>query len=137
MTHTDRASIWRPGVWPLLLLLLVSTPLVVYGSSVHVPIELDYPLLRLLLVKQLFDTPQQTAEVLNDPSGCSRVVLANPRLDARPPNLEIVTEVTARVGVGRPGGCIDLLQWQGSAGFLGRPVIQPGATALRKRWDRK
>jgi hypothetical protein len=115
----------------LLALLLLSTALRVDGATVTVPIELDYPLLRQLLVKQLFDTPDQSTELFNDPSGCSRIVLANPHLSGKPPNLEIVTEIKARLGVSILGGCTKLSQWQGSAGFLGKPVIQPGATSLR------
>ena len=115
----------------LLLCLLLTAAQQVDGSTVNVPIELDYPLLRQLLIKQIFNTPDQSTEILNDPSGCSRIVLANPRLAAKRPDLEIVTEVRALLGVGIPGGCTTLLQWQGSAGFLGRPLIQPGATSLR------
>ena len=127
----EQASNPRPGAVFLLLFLLLTAPLRAHGATVNVPIELDYPLLRQLLIKQLFNTPDQSTEILNDPSGCSRIVLANPRLAAKRPDLEIVTEVRALLGVGIPGGCTTLLEWQGSAGFLGRPVIQPGATSLR------
>jgi septal ring-binding cell division protein DamX len=127
----ERASVRRPGVLFFLLLLVLVTPLRVCGSTVTVPIELDYPLLRQLLIKQFFNTPDQSTEILNDPSGCSQLVLTNPRLVARRPDLEIVTEVKARLGLGVLGSCTNLLQWEGSASFLGRPVIQPGATALR------
>ena len=101
------------------------------GANVVVPIELDYQLVRLLLIKQLFNTPEQSAEILNDPTGCSRIVLTNPRVGARQGELEIVTDVNARIGVGAGGRCAELLQWLGSAGFLGRPVVQPEATAVR------
>ena len=131
MKRAEPRSIRRPGVVLLLLFSLLGAPLAVYGATVHVPIQLDYPLLRLLLIKQLFTTPEQSAEILNDPSGCSQMVLANPRLAAKQPDLEIVTEVKVRIGVSTLGGCTELLQWQGSAGFLGRPVVQPGATSLR------
>jgi hypothetical protein len=121
----------RPCALFLLPLLLLSAALRVEGATVTVPIKLDYPLLRQLLVKQLFNTPNQSTELLNDPSGCSRIVLANPRLSGKPPNLEIVTEIKARFGVSILGGCTTLSQWQGSAGFIGKPLIQPGATSLR------
>jgi septal ring-binding cell division protein DamX len=128
---TEQASTRRPGVVFLLMLLLLTAPFRVDGSTVTVPIKLDYPLLRQLLVEQLFNTPNQSAEILHDPSGCSRIVLANPRLGAKRPDLEIVTEVKALLGVSILDGCSTLLQWQGSASFVGRPVIQPGATSLR------
>jgi hypothetical protein len=121
----------RPCPLFLLPLLLLSAALRVDGATVTVPIKLDYPLLRQLLVKQLFNTPDQSTELLSDPSGCSRIVLGNPHLSGKPPNLEIVTEIKARLGVSILGGCTKLSQWQGSAGFIGNPVIQPGATSVR------
>lgn len=115
----------------LLLFAVLAAPLRVHAATVTLPIELDYRLLRQVLIKQLFATPEQSTEILNDPSGCSRIVLSNPQLAARPPNLEIVSEARVRLGVGVFGGCSTLLQWQGSAGFLGQPVIRPGATSVR------
>ncbi len=129
-TH-HRTLTRRPGIIFFLLLLILAIPLRIYASPVTVPIKLDYPLLRLLLIKQLFNTPDQSTEIINDPSGCSQIVLTNPQLGEKQASLEIVTEVKARLGIGVFGNCTTLLQWQGSAGFLGRPVIQPGATSVR------
>ena len=87
--------------------------------------------MRQVLLRELFDTPDLSAELLHDPSGCSRIVLARPQLRAKQLDLEVLTEVSAVLGMSTPGGCTTLLQWQGSAGFLGRPLIQSGATSLR------
>jgi len=129
------AGSWRsgghPGIFFYLLLILFITPLQAQSSPVAVPIELDYPLLRQLLIRQLFSSPQQSAEILNDPSGCSRILLSNPQLAEKQTNLKITTEVKARLGVNVLGSCTELLQWQGSAVFLGQPVMQPGATSIR------
>ena len=128
----ERASVRCPGVTALFLLLLLFTAAFpVAGANVIVPIELDYPLMRLLLIKQLFNTPEQSAEILNDPTGCSQIVLTNPRVGARQADLEMTTDVKAHISVGALGRCVELLQWEGSAGFLGRPVVQPGAKSVR------
>lgn len=123
----------RPAIPLFLLLLLLTTTLRVDGSVVTVPIELDYPLLQQLLVRQLFDSPGQSTEVLNDPSGCSEIVLGEPQLSEKRPHLQIVAKVRARLGVGVAGGCTSLLRWQGSAGLVGRPVIQTGARSVRMK----
>ncbi len=121
----------RRQVIPLfLLLLLLTTALRVDGAVVTVPIELDYPLLQRLLVRQFFDSPGHSTEVLNDPSGCSEIVLAEPQLSENRSHLQIVAKVKARLGVGVAGGCTSLLLWDGSAGLVGRPVIQPGARSV-------
>ena len=121
----------RLGFVLLLLFLLFAAPARVDGSTVSVPIEFDYPLLRQLLIKQLFNTPQRSAEILNDPSGCSRIILSDPRIGEKHPHLQIVTEVEAVLGVAALGGCSELFRWRGSAGFVARPVVQAGGTSLR------
>ena len=116
----------------LIVALLVSIiPIQACASTVTVTSKLDYPLLRQLLIKQLFTTPPESIEILHDPSGCSRIELSNPSVAGQPPNLEIAAKVEARIGVRVLGGCTDLLQWEGNAGFLGQPVIDPGATSVR------
>lgn len=128
---SEQASGRRPGTLSFLLFLLLITSLRVNGSTVTLPIEVEYPLLRQLLIGQLFNTPDKSREILHDPSGCSQILLSNPRLSAKRPNLEMVTEVKVQLGVTVLGGCTTLVQWDGSAGFLGRPVVQPEANSLR------
>ena len=113
------------------LFLIFIVPIGAYGSPITVNIELDYPLLRQLLIRQLFKPPLQNLEILNDPSGCNRVVLNNPRVNEKPPGVEIVAEASADLGVGVLGSCTRLLHWEGLAGFAGRPIIETGATSLR------
>ena len=130
MTTEQPAIRYRAAI-SLLLPLFFAVPLRVAGSTVNVPIQLDFPLLRQVLLRQLFETPDQSAELLHDPLGCSRIVVAEPQLRAKQLDLEVLTEVSAVLGMSTPGGCTTLLQWQGSAGFLGRPLIQSGLTAVR------
>lgn len=108
----------------------------VQTSRVTVPLRLDYPLLRQLLVAQLFTGPGQSRELLNDPSGCSEIVLSDPELAPREPLLEVLADVHARLGVGRPGACATLVNWQGRIGVTGRPEIRSNGTALGFEPDR-
>jgi septal ring-binding cell division protein DamX len=124
----------KPALRIILLLFLLITLQPANAATVSLPIELDYPLLRQLLINQLFDTPEQNAEILKDPTGCSRILLANPQLamaEQIQPGLRFIAEVKARLGIGMLGACTDLLQWQGSAAFILRPVIQPGGKSLQ------
>ena len=114
----------------LLLVVLLFTP-AVWASIVTVPLTVDYPLLRQLLVKQLFDTPDGSRDVLDDPAGCSSILLKDPAVAARGEDLEVLAHVRATLGVPAVGGCKALLNWQGSIGVLARPVIQAGGRSLR------
>jgi septal ring-binding cell division protein DamX len=100
-------------------------------SLVTVPVQLDYVLLRQVLVMQLFNSPDQSRELLNDPTGCSQIVVSNPQVSPRGAALEIVAQVRAKLAVGMGGVCSEVLAWQGGVGLLGRPLIESGATSVR------
>ena len=127
----SRLALCQPIAGLLLLLLFHVSTAAAKNEAVTVPLQLDYPLLRQLLVKQLFTGPDQSREILNDSSDCSAIVLTNPLVTPRGTTLEIVAQVSAHLGVSAFGECTALLDWQGSVGFLGLPVIQPGATSVR------
>jgi septal ring-binding cell division protein DamX len=100
-------------------------------SRVSVPIYLDYPLLQQLLLRQLFQTADGSRDILREAGGCSRIILSNPRISPREGSLEIIAAVNAQLGVSAVGSCQTLLNWQGTIGFLGKPVIQPGGKSVR------
>lgn len=99
-------------------------------SSVSVPVSLDYPMLRQLLINQLFNTPDGSREILNDPAGCSQIVLSNPRIGAQKTDIEIVANYQAQLGVTVFGSCQNLVNRQGSIAYLGQPLIQPDAKSV-------
>ena len=99
-------------------------------ATVSVPLYLDYPLLRHLVAAQLFDFPATSREILDDPTGCSRILVSEPRIDGQRDSLRVIAAVEARLGVAAFGACRELLNWQGEAGFLGRPVIRAGARSI-------
>lgn len=120
----------RAHVAALLVLLLATGRAAAEPVAVSVPIQLDYPLLRQLLARQLFTDPGQSRTVFRDGNRCSEVVLTEPRLAPRDGTLEIQATVAAQLGVGLFGRCFTLIDWDGSVGFLGRPFVRPGGTAL-------
>lgn len=122
-----------------LVLVLLPTPAARAETAVvSVPVSIEYPLLRHLLVRQLFRTPDGTREILNDPKECNRILLSDPGIGAQGDDLEITAKVQAELGVDVFGKCLDLIHWQGGVVFLGRPAIQPGARSVklepRKTW---
>lgn len=102
----------------------------VASTEVVVPVRLDYPLLEQLLVSQLFTGEDGSRELLNDPSGCSEILVSNPGLTARDSQLELLGDLRARIGVGARGSCATMLSWEGRIGIAGNPEIRNEGTAL-------
>ncbi len=103
----------------------------VIAETVRVPIKLDYPVLRQLMLRQLFNTPDNSVEVLHDATGCGTIFLSDPRLRENQQKLEITAHVRANIAAAVFGDCTPLFNWEGDARFLTEPVIQPGARSVR------
>jgi len=101
------------------------------AETVQVPIKLDYPVLRQLMLSQLFDTADERVEILQDASGCSTIFLSDPQLGEYQRKLQITTHVKARIATAVFGNCTHLFNWEGDARFLTEPVILPGARSVR------
>ncbi len=108
---------------------IITSP--VDAETVRVPIKLDYPVLRQLMLSQLFNTPDKRVEILQDASGCSKIFLSDPRLREYQQKLEITAQVKASVATAVFGNCAHLFNWEGDARFLTEPVILPGARSVR------
>ena len=100
-------------------------------AVVSVPVSLDYSLMKQLLVSQLFQAPDNSRDVLDDPSGCNQIVLSDPEIGPQRDQLEIAAQVEAKLGFNVFGECQELLNWQGRAGFLGLPVIKPDGRSVK------
>ena len=116
-------------VFLLLLASINASPVI--AETVQVPIKLDYPVLRQLMQKQLFNTSDNRVEVLHDATGCSKIFLSDPQLHENQQKLEITAHVRANIATAVFGNCTPLLNWEGDAKFLTEPVIQPGARSVR------
>ena len=103
----------------------------VMAETVRVPIKLDYPVLRQLMLNQLFNTPENSVEILHDATGCSKIFLSDPQLQEYRQKLEITAHVQARIATAVFGNCAHLFSWEGHARFLTEPVILAGARSIR------
>jgi hypothetical protein len=115
----------------LLWVLFATAPVCAQPSVIAVPVSLDYPLLRHALVTQLFNSADGRMDILDDPSGCNRIMLSDPKIGAQQDKLKVVARVTAQLGLSVFGGCQELLKWQGTIASLSLPVIQPGGKSIK------
>lgn len=107
---------------------IIASPVI--AETVRVPIKLDYPVLRQLMLRQLFKTPEKSVEILHDAAGCSSIFLSEPRLREHQQKLEITAHVKADIAMAVFGNCTPLFNWEGDARFITEPVIQPGARSV-------
>ncbi len=115
-------------VFLLLLAAIVASPVV--AETVRVPIKLDYPVLRQLMLSQLFNTPDESVEILQDATGCSTIFLSDPQLREYQQKLQINTRVKARIATAVFGDCTHLFNWEGDARLLTEPVVLPGGRSV-------
>ncbi|HIL77850.1 MAG TPA: hypothetical protein EYG48_02875, partial [Methylococcales bacterium] len=106
------------------LFLLFSTQLA-QAETVSVPLKVEFPYLQQVLIKQLYREPLTTVEILNDPYGCSEIILSEPELSEFKQQLKINTRLKARLAVKVLDNCIPLLNWDGYAQILSKPLIKP------------
>lgn len=130
LTRNIRA-VYRSAIGGLLLVLLLAPGLRAETTVVSVPVSLDYPLMRQLLVLQLFQSPDNSRDILDDPSGCNQIVLSDPEIGPQQDQLEIVAQVKAKLGLNVFGECRELLNWQGGAGFIGFPVVKSDGKSVK------
>ena len=114
----------------LLLVFVLPCKVAAEKIAVSVPVSLDFPLLQQLLVRQLFTGPGYSREVLADAQACNSVVLTEARITGRKADVQIQARLAASLGLSVFDRCFKLTDWRGSVGFLGRPVIRPGGTAM-------
>jgi hypothetical protein len=103
---------------------------------VVIPLALDYPLLQQLLSTQMFTGSNESRELLNDPSGCSEILLSKPVLAPADARLEFQADVQAQIGIGSAGSCATMANWRGRIGVSGNPEIRSQGTVLGFEPDR-
>ena len=114
--------------------LLLLAPVVAAAETVSVPLTLTYPVLRQLMISQLFSGPGNSAALTRDPSSCNRIILWNPQFGHQDHQLQIAGRISAKLGLSTPGGCTPLMQRSGQLEVLGRPVLDPSPAHLRCVW---
>ena len=93
------------------------------AETVRLPLTVDYPLLRTLVVHQAFAETNETATILDEKDGCNRVTLSQPTF--REENSQIRFETRVHIRLGKPLGdnCLMPIDWEGYLVFYQQPRI--------------
>jgi hypothetical protein len=120
---------YRLRAWVLSALLLPSAS--AWCAQIKVPLQLDYALLRQILLEQVYTGPNRTARAFDDGANCNSLVLSDPKVASDAGRIRIVSAAEASVGNVTDGDCSRVLQWRGFIELLEQPVLAPGLSAIQ------
>jgi hypothetical protein len=100
------------------------------ANEVNLPIQLDYGLIKKVLVKQLFTGKDQSAQLWNDKHGCSFLNLANPKINGDKGQIRLLNDVQAQFGTQIAGQCLTVLKWDGVLETFQQPTLNADHSVL-------
>ncbi len=103
-----------------------------YGmaETVRMPLTVDYPLLRGLVVQQAFTERNETATILDEKDGCNRVTLSRPTFREEHSHVRFETRVHIRLGKPLGDNCLMPIDWEGYLVFHQKPRIDAASWTL-------
>jgi hypothetical protein len=100
------------------------------AEPVNLPIQLDYGLIKKVVVNQLFKGEGGIAEVWHDKHKCSFLNLSNPRISGQGGQIKLLNDIQAQFGTSFGGQCITVLAWDGALESFQKPSISPDQSIL-------
>jgi hypothetical protein len=104
-------------------------------NTVRFPITLDYPLLKSLVVSTAFHGDGETAVLINENGGCTRLVLSNPSFSNENGLIRFQIHISIQGGTFIGGNCLLPVQWEGYLVLLQSPVINADTWTLSFRTE--
>jgi hypothetical protein len=89
------------------------------------PITIDYPFLRSLVISAAFTDPQNTALLVDRAEGCRRVVASEPQFSPEGDFVRMETKVVIRLGARLGEKCRFRIHWDGYVSLVLNPQIDP------------
>ncbi len=100
------------------------------AESYKLPIQLDYGLIKQVVVSQLFKGESGSVEVWHDKHKCSFLKLSNPRISGQSGQLKLLNDVNVQYGAALGGNCLTVLNWDGALETLQQPTISADGATL-------
>ncbi len=120
-------SYWKSKSLGILWLLCIFwLPALAFGETeiVSLPVTLEYPFIRSVLVRQLYTAPGQRAIVFDETrENCVHIELSNPVVSRELSLIKVGSTVKIRAGVPILGACTGGIEWEGYIEALQRLVV--------------
>ncbi len=118
--------------------LLVATMVIVFTATAalsqsnlySLPITLEYPLLRHLVVQSAFTEDGNSATVLDEEDGCAQIVVSDPNFSASGDLIRSFSHVKLKLGKAFGNDCFLPIQWEGYLELLQKPRFLPDSFTL-------
>src|SRR4030042_4340574 len=116
----ERREGMKYGILSLFLFCLFPTYLWGATETLHLPLVLDYPLIRSFLIQQAYHEPGDRAVPLDQGGGCARVELWEPEVGSENSLIKIGSRIRIRAGIPILGLCLRVTEWEGYIEVLQR-----------------
>lgn len=103
----------------LALLLPCPTP----AETVALPLTIDTPMFRSLIIEKAFQGPGESAVLFEDENGCRRIVVSAPSISMVDDHVRFECKVFLRMGFSPGNTCILPMEWEGFLAFVQRPSL--------------
>ncbi|MEE4314231.1 MAG: hypothetical protein V2J11_07015 [Desulfofustis sp.] len=115
----------RPTGLPicLLLALLVGLACPSRAETIRIPLSIDLPLLRTMIVNQAYPDPGEQTTIVSMAQRCNEITLSRPQVGSNGERLLFQTAITVHWGTPIAGACLAPLFWEGSLVLSQQPVI--------------
>ena len=94
-----------------------------WAETVILPVRMDYPMLRALVIAKAFTEPNQTATIVSKADPCRKVVISEPRFRMEKNLLRSEARLHVEAGTMLAGGCRLSMKWDGYIVMYQRPRI--------------
>ena len=128
-------SYWKSkGLSVLLLICSLWLPSLALAATetVILPVTLEYPFIRSVLVYQLYNAPGERAIVIDEAQGdCVHIELSNPEVSREQSLIKVGSNIKIRAGVPILGTCVGHFEWEGHIEVLERLVVDENSWRAR------
>ncbi len=100
-------------------------------QTVALPVTLDYPFIRSVLIYQAYTQPGQRAVAVDKDEGCTRIELWAPEVDREGSLVRVRTRIKVKAGLSVLGRCLDPLDWRGYVEVLQRVWLDKATWEVR------
>ena len=107
----------------LLLMLILLLPGYAFSKTVSLPLLIDYPLLRSLVIYAAFTDPDQTSVVLDEDNGCRKITISEPSFTEENSRVRFETKLHIRIGTQIGNKCFMPIEWEGYLALFMEPRI--------------
>jgi hypothetical protein len=120
----------NPSIVTAVVMLATSFSPLTQAQTVELPLQLDYGLIKKVVMGQLYKGSGDTATVWQDKHQCSFVELANLKINGKNQQIQLLNDVQAQFGAHIGGQCLPFLKWQGILETWQKPTLSADRTVL-------